>query len=93
MTKKQPDLGSLLNSPETAHLLKNKQTMESLLKSSETQRLMELLNQNAGGGLKNAAQSAMKGDTAQLMSLMERVMKDPQSAKLVEDLQKKFQRE
>ena len=60
------------------------------MKSDEAQRLMELLNQNAGSGLKDAAQSAMKGDTAQLMGLVQNLMKDPKNAKLLEDLNRKI---
>lgn len=89
MSQKQPGLNDMLNSPQAANLLKNKQAIESLMKSGEAQRLMELLNQNAGGGLKDAAQSAMKGDTSQLMSLVQGLMKDPKSAKLVEELHQK----
>ena len=89
MNKKKTDLNDLMSSPQAANLLKNKQGLENLMKSGEAQRLMELLNRNAGGGLKDAAQSAMKGDSAQLMSLVEGLMKDPQSAKLVESLNKK----
>lgn len=87
--KNQPDLNHVLSSPQAADLLKNKQAIESLMKSGEAKRLMELLNQNAGGGLKGAAQSALKGDTSQLMNLVEGLMKNPESAKLVEDLNKK----
>lgn len=87
--KNQPDLSNVLSAPQAADLLKNKQAVESLMKSGEAKRLMELLNQNAGGGLKGAAQSAMKGDTSQLMNLVEGLMKNPESAKLVEDLNKK----
>lgn len=87
--KNQPDLNNILSSPQAAGLLKNRQAIESLLKSGEAQRLMELLNQNAGGELKGAAQSAMKGDSSQLMNLVEGLMKNPQSAKLVEELNKK----
>lgn len=90
MNQKHPNLNEVLTSPEAANLLKNKQAIESLMKSGEAQRLMELLNQNAGSGLKDAAQSAMKGDTAQLMGLVQGLMKDPKSAKLVEDLNKKI---
>lgn len=87
--KNQSDLNHILSSPQASGLLKNKQAVESLMKSGEAQRLVELLNQNAGGDLKGAAQSAMKGDSAQLMSLVEGLMKNPQSAKLVEELNKK----
>lgn len=90
MNSKKPDLNEVLTSPQAASLLKNKQAMESLMKSNEAQRLMELLNQNAGSGLKDAAQSAMKGDTTQLMGLVQGLMKDPKNAKLVEELNNKI---
>lgn len=90
MEQKQPNLNEVLTSPQAASLLKNKQAIEALMKSGEAQRLMELLNQNSGNGLKNATQSAMKGDTTQLMNLIQGLMKDPKSAKLVEELNKKM---
>lgn len=89
MNKSKPDLKGVMDSPQAAELLKNKQGLENLMKSGEARRLMELLNRNAGGGLKDAAQSAMQGDAAQLMGLVEGLMKDPKSAKLVEELNKK----
>lgn len=90
MNQNKSDFNEVLTSPQAANLLKNKQVMENLMKSDEAQRLMELLNQNAGSGLKDAAQSAMKGDTAQLMGLVQNLMKDPKNAKLVEDLNRKI---
>lgn len=90
MDKKQQNLSEVLNSPEAADLLKNRQAMENLLNSNEARRLVDILNQNSGGDLKRAAQSAMKGDTAQLMGLVQGLMNDPQSTKLVEDLNKKI---
>lgn len=90
MNQKQPDLNEVLTSPQATNLLKNKQALEALMKSGEAQRLMELLNRNAGNGLKDAAQSAMKGDTTQLMGLVHGLMQDPGSAKLVEELNKKL---
>lgn len=90
MNQNKSDFNEVLTSPQAANLLKNKQAMENLMKSDEAQRLMELLNQNAGSGLKDAAQSAMKGDTAQLMGLVQNLMKDPKNAKLVEDLNRKI---
>jgi hypothetical protein len=87
--KNQADLHAILHSPQAEELMKNRQALESLMKSGEARRLMELLNQNAGGGLQNAAQSAMQGDAAQLTQLVEGLMQDPSSAKLVEELNKK----
>ena len=92
MNPNQPDLNEMLHSPKTADLLKDRQAMDALLHSDEARRLMELLNQNAGGGLKDAAQSAMKGNAAQLVGLVQGLMSDPHSAKLVEELNKKVQK-
>ena len=89
MNPNQSDLNEMLHSPKTADLLKNRQTMEALLRSDEARTLMDLLNRNSGGGLQDAAQSAMKGNTTQLMGLVQGLMNDPKSAKLVEELNKK----
>lgn len=86
MSQKTPDLNGML---QAAHLLGNKQAVESIVNSQEARQLMELLNRNSGAGLKDAAQSAMRGDTAQLNRLVENLMRDPQSAKLMEELNKK----
>ena len=92
MNKSKPDLKEVMGSPQAAELLKNKQGLEKLMKSGEAQRLVELLNRNAGGGLKDAAQSAMQGDATRLMGLVDGLMKDPKNAKLVEDLNKKVRK-
>lgn len=91
MNPNKPNLNDVLSSPKATELLKNRQAIESLLRSNEAKQLMELLNQNAGGSLNDAAQSAMKGNTAQLMGLVQNMMNDPQSAGLVEELNKKIQ--
>lgn len=90
MNQSQPDLNEVLRSPQAAELLKNRQALESLLRSDEARRLLDSLNQNSGGGLKNAAQAAMKGDGTQLMGLVQGLMNDPKSARLVQDLNAKL---
>ena len=81
---KQQQPGNVLNSPQAAKLLKDKAAVESLVKSPDTQALMTMLNQ--GGGLKAAA--AMKGDASQLQGLLNRLMQDPNGAKVVERINK-----
>lgn len=90
MSTNQPNLNDVLNSPQAAELLKNRQTVENLLRSEEARRLVALLEHNSGGSLQDAAQSAMKGNAAQLMSLVQGLMNDPKSAGLVEELNKKL---
>ena len=91
MAKPQSNLDELMKDPKAAGLLKNKDLLKNILSSPDTKRLMNLLNQSAGGGLKSAAEAAMKGDTSQLMGLMDRLMKDPNGAKVVEQLNKTIQ--
>ena len=89
MNPNQPSLNDVINSPQAADLLKNRQAMENLLRCEETRQLMAMLDQNSDGSLKDAAQSAMKGNTAQLMSLVQGLMNDPNNVRLVEELSKK----
>ncbi len=91
MANQQDKMNDLLKTSQAAQLLKNKSAVEHLVKTPETQQLMQMLNQSAGGGLKTAAEAAMKGDTSQLMGLMDRLMKDPDGAKAVERLNRTIQ--
>lgn len=80
--------GDLLNSPEAAALLKNKDSILGMMNSPDAKKLMQLLNQNAGGGLKTAADAAIKGDASALMGLMQQVMSSKEGAEVVERIQK-----
>ena len=70
----------------TAALEHNRALLEQVIHSQDAQRLMELLNQNAGGKLKTAAASAALGDTKDLLAMVRQVMQNPEGAKLVERL-------
>ena len=61
-----------------ADLVKNKEALNRLARSGDAQRLMELLRQ--GGGI----QAAVKGDTSQLVGMMQRLMNTPEGGELVE---------
>lgn len=89
MAQNQPDWNGMFHSLQATNLLNNKQAVESLMKSQEAKQLMELLSKNSEQNLQQAAQSAINGNTAQLAQLVEGLMRNPQSAKLVEDLNKK----
>ena len=62
-----------------ADLVKNKEALNRLARSGDAQRLMELLRQ--GGGIQGAA---VKGDTSQLVGMMQRLMNTPEGGELVE---------
>lgn len=88
MAAQKSNLNDLIKSPEAAGLLKNKDAIAGLMNSPDTQKLMELLNQNAGGGLKNAADAAMHGNTGELVSLIDQIMKSKEGAGLVDRINK-----
>ncbi len=69
-----------------AQLLKNKALLEQVVRSDDAQRLMELLNQKAGNGLKEAADAAAQGNPAALLGMVRQVMGTQEGAKLVERL-------
>lgn len=69
-----------------AQLLKNKALLEQVVRSDDAQRLMELLNQKAGSGLKEAADAAAQGNPAALLGMVRQVMGTQEGARLVERL-------
>ena len=82
MANPRSNLDELMKDPKAAGLLKNKALLQSLMQSPDTQRLMELLSQNAGDGLKTAA----KGDTGALLGMVRQVMQSSEGARLVQNI-------
>ncbi len=66
-----------------ADFMNNQQAMREMLQSPDTKKLMEMLEQNAGGNLKDAAQAAMRGDTASLQKLVQAVMSSQEGSEVV----------
>lgn len=62
---------------------KNRDAITRLAKSSDAQKLMELL-QKQSGQVKQAAQAAAAGDPAQLMAMMDQLMHSREGAELVD---------
>ncbi len=62
---------------------KNRDAITRLAKSSDAQKLMELL-QKQSGQVKQAAQQAAAGDPAQLMAMMDQLMHSKEGAELVD---------
>ena len=83
MANPQSNLDELMKDPKASGLLKNKALLQSLMQSPDTQRLMELLSQNAGDGLKTAA---AKGDTGALLGMVRQVMQSSEGARLVQNI-------
>ena len=62
---------------------KNREAIAQLAKSSDAQKLRELL-QRQSGQVKQAAQQAAAGDSAQLMAIMDQLMRSKEGAELVD---------
>lgn len=84
MPEPKTNLEQLMRDPKAAGLLKQKDLLKRLMQSPDTQRLMQMLSQNAGDGLKSAAAAAAKGDTGQLTGMLQQVMQSKEGAQLVE---------
>lgn len=80
------DLEQMLNSPEAANLLKNKEAIMALSNSPDAQKFIQLLKKTSGGTLQAAADAAMKGDPSQLSKLVNEVTQSPEGAKAVSNL-------
>lgn len=87
------NLDDLARNPQAAGLLKHQEALIGLAKSPDAQRLMELLNQEAGGGLKSAADAAAKGDAGALAGLVRQLMSSREGAELVSRIRGKLPRE
>jgi len=86
MQENKSNLDEMLSSPQAAQIMKDKRTIMELANSPDAKKLMQLLKQSSGGGLQNAAQAALNGDTSALMELMGRVMQNPEGVKAVEGI-------
>lgn len=77
----KPDMEQL---NRAARNLNGNGAMRDLLQSQETKRMMELLGNRAD--VHGAAKAAVKGNPSQLMDLMQQLMRDPEGAKLMEQI-------
>ena len=85
-----PDLNELLKSNQAKKLMNNSKAIQDLKKAPETQRLMELINSQAGDSLEHIAHSASEGDTSQLLSTIQTILSNPESRSLLDKISKNF---
>lgn len=65
----------------------NGEAIRRLASSKDAQQLVSMLRSK--GGVQQAAQAAAKGDTSQLMAMMNQLMSTPEGAQLVERINQK----
>lgn len=86
-----PDFKELLNSEPAKKLINDKETVNRLQSAPEAQKLMELLGRQAGGDLEGVADAAAKGSPGQLMNAMQKLLRDPEGKKLLEQISQSLQ--
>lgn len=77
--------------PRFQQILEDKNAMRKLASSRNAQQLAAMLSQSGNQeSLRQAAQKAASGDTAQLSALVSSIARDPQAAQLLQRLQEEF---
>lgn len=71
---------------QAAKKMKDNGAVQQLLQSDDTKRMMELLGSHET--VKGAAKAAAAGNPSQLMGMMQKLMSDPEGARLVEQITK-----
>ena len=67
--------------------------LQSLMQSRDGQALLQMLSAgDQGASLQNAAQSAARGNPAELMRMMNQVMQSPAGAELVQRINQSIKR-
>lgn len=73
-------------------LKSNPAMLQSLMQSRDGQALLQMLSAgDQGASLQRAAQSAAKGNPAEIMRMMNQVMKSPAGAELVQRINRSIQ--
>ena len=63
--------------------------IQSVLGSREGQRLLQLLNRDGGAALRQAAGLVRNGNLEEARRVMEPMMRDPETARLAEEINRK----
>ena len=75
------------------HLKQNPAMLKNLMQSRDGQMLMQMLTQgDRGAGLQRAVQSAAQGNTAEMVKMVNQIMKSPDGAALVERINRAIQK-
>ena len=74
-------------------LKRNPAMLQSLMNSRDGQMLMRMLTQNdRGAGLQQAVQSAARGDTSQMVKMVNQIMQTPSGNELIQRINKAMQK-
>ncbi|MDE7243216.1 MAG: hypothetical protein K2O18_04460 [Oscillospiraceae bacterium] len=75
-------------------LINDKKTLEQVAKSPDAQRLAGIITEGQDqASLQKIAEDAAKGDTAQLAQLIQKIVKNPSGAELLQRLNKTLEKQ
>ena len=75
-------------------LLNDKKTLEQVAKSPDAQHLAGIITQGQDqASLQKIAEVAAKGDTAQLAQLIQKIVRDPKGAEMLQRLNKTIEKQ
>jgi len=73
-------------------LKRNPALLQALMQSRDGQTLMHLLTQgDQGAGLQKAVQAAVRGNTGEMVQMMNRIMESPDGAALIQRINQAMQ--
>jgi len=73
-------------------LKRNPAALQTLMQSRDGQALMRLLTQgDQGAGLQKAVQAAVRGNTGEMVQMMNRIMQTPDGAALIQRINQAVQ--
>lgn len=84
-----PNLNEFLQNSQAERLINNEK-LEQLKDAPETRKVFELLKQETGGSLEQAAEDASKGDSTQLVRAIKQLMQNPEAAMLISQMKNKL---
>lgn len=70
----------------------NRKDMETIARSPEARQLLEMLKKGSGSGLSQAAEAVKKGEYAKAASILKPLLEMPDTAMLMEELNRKLGR-
>ena len=86
-----PDLNELFQNEQVKKMMRDQTTVERLKNAPESQRLLELLSQQANGNPESMVDAAARGEPQQLMGAIQKMLHDPESRKLLDEISQSIQ--
>lgn len=81
-----PDFNELLKNEQIQNMMHDRSTIDRVKQAPESQRILELLTQQANCSPETMIQAATQGHPQQLMDAIQKLLHDPESQKLLDEI-------